>query len=135
MNNALDELPDDSWKMCNSCFNKEIKKFESQVQFESFNKVLDKKLKSDDKFIFKQKRVNHSQDSYELYECISCETKWCLSKPHNVWADNTWRGYFLTEPNCLEYLDELGRERKRGTFGCLIILLLTIAMIIYLTLR
>src|SRR6187402_1024574 len=85
--------------MCDSCFNSEIKSFETYKDFEEFDFILIKK-------IFNEKTIkqiefiktseiqidprDYEDVGYNVYECLKCEQLWGLHEP-----DQADRGFFI----------------------------------------
>jgi hypothetical protein len=71
--------------MCNSCFDKEIKAFESEKEWLEFDFALTQKL-SENKMKFMMLKANGGY----IYNCTNCHESWHLKDP-----DHAFRGYFL----------------------------------------
>jgi hypothetical protein len=115
-------------KMCEDCFEKEYYGFPSQTEFEKFEEVLDLKCRSKKVLILESKNEQKGEliDFRMYYKCSSCNENYVMSIP-----DNAWRGYFLTEQNAIEYHNKLKTSDKNKKYGCLVILILIIAIGIY----
>lgn len=115
--------------MCEDCFKKEILKFDSQEDFDVFQRSID--IKINEKKLRTIRDENHKNWDFKLiYQCVFCNEEWILSIP-----DNAWRGYFLTKNNAIKRDKELESERKKGSIGCFIILSLILLIIIILTIK
>lgn len=114
--------------MCEDCFDKEYYGFPSQAEFEKFEEVLDLKCGSKKILILESKNEQEGglTDFRMYYKCNSCNQNYVMSIP-----DNVWRGYFLTEQNAIEYHNKLKESDKKKKYGCLVILILVIAIGIY----
>ena len=115
--------------MCEDCFDKEISKFNSQEDFDNFQRLIDIKI-NEEKLRAIRDENQQNWDFKLIYQCISCKEEWILSIP-----DNAWRGYFLTKKNAIKRDIELESERKKGSTGCFIILSLILLIIIILTIK
>jgi hypothetical protein len=112
--------------MCNNCFDKGYKKFQTQKEFEDFDILLTKKLGKGQLNYIKDDGV-YLKFGYNIYQCSECGTNWWLSTP-----DIAWCGFFLDEKNGIKLLDELGLERRSRKIGCLLFFVIVICLIIYL---
>jgi hypothetical protein len=114
--------------MCEDCFDKEYYGFPSQVEFEKFEEILDQQCNSGKVQILESQNEEESglMDFRMYYKCNTCDEKYAMSIP-----DNAWRGYFLTEQKAIEYHNKLKESDKKKKYGCLIILILIIAIGIY----
>ncbi len=114
--------------MCKYCFNEEIERFESQIDFVKFELILQKRyseniIKSVDKI-----NDDHSDFfiNYPTYTCCYCGENWVLSVP-----DNAWRGYFLTLSNAID-LNEFNKiQDKKRRNGCIVVLALLFVVLLY----
>lgn len=111
--------------MCEKCFHEGINRFETQIDFEDFERILQEKCTS------KQIEILDELDTLEVfstrlyYKCHNCEEVWIMSIP-----ENAWRGYFLTEREAIKYHKQLASENKViGIRGC--ILLIGIIIIVF----
>ena len=93
--------------MCADCFDSEISKFNSEMDFNDFQKILDQKVNKNQ---LKTIRDNNAKDVdfKTTYNCSSCNQEWILSFP-----ENAWRGYFLKKNNALKRLEELELKSKK----------------------
>jgi len=114
--------------MCEDCFDKEYYGFPSQIEFEKFEELLDRKSRTKKIEILKSGAEYESglMDFRMYHKCNTCDEKYVMSIP-----DNAWRGYFLTEQNAVEYHNKIKASDKKKTYGCLLILILLIAIGIY----
>ncbi|MFC7772977.1 hypothetical protein [Flavobacterium sp. GCM10027622] len=108
--------------MCEKCFENNIYKFRSEIEFKEFEKDFDLK----NKFL----KIDNSQQEYlndfqYVYNCENCKTIWWLSLP-----ENAWRGYFLKEESAKKHIEEIRKDDKRKKVGCFILLGIIIFIII-----
>ena len=116
--------------MCEDCFLEEIFRFESQLDFEEFERTLQKKCDSE-KIKIPDDYSTNSLDilsSRLYYKCVNCDQVWYKSIP-----ENAWRGYFLTEQKALEHIDNLKKEDKKKALGCIVVLTIILIITIWLT--
>ncbi|NHM01571.1 hypothetical protein [Flavobacterium difficile] len=118
--------------MCRDCFDKQYYGFASLTEFEKFEEVLDLKCKSEKIKILESKNEFESGliDFRMYYKCNTCKEKFVVSIP-----DNAWRGYFLTEPNAIEYHEKIKTSDKKKKNGCVIIIILIFFFAIYSILK
>jgi hypothetical protein len=112
--------------MCNNCFDKGYKNFETLKEFEDFDILLTKKLSKGQLKYIKDDGV-YPKFGYSIYQCSECGINWWLSIP-----DIAWRGFFLEEKNAIKLLDELGLEKSSRKIGCLLLFLIIACVTIYL---
>jgi hypothetical protein len=113
-------------QMCNNCFDKGYKNFETLKEFEDFDILLTKKLSKGQLKYIKDDGV-YPKFGYSIYQCSECGINWWLSIP-----DIAWRGFFLEEKNAIKLLDELGLEKSSRKIGCLLLFLIIACVTIYL---
>ncbi|PDS21725.1 hypothetical protein [Flavobacterium branchiophilum] len=118
--------------MCIDCFDKQYYGFASQREFEKFEEVLNLKCKSKKiKILESKNEVESGLIDFRMYfKCDSCKIKFVMSIP-----DNAWRGYFLTEPNAIEYHEKIKTLDKKKKNGFIIMLILIIFFAIYSRLK
>lgn len=99
--------------MCDKCFENNIYKFESEFEFNKFEKEL--YLKNN---FFKIEDSHHMylNDFHYVYKCKHCKAGWWLSIP-----DNAWRGYFLNEEDAKKHIEKMRKDDKNTKIGCLIL--------------
>ncbi|RDI56158.1 hypothetical protein [Flavobacterium glaciei] len=115
--------------MCNNCFDKGYKNFETQTEFENFDVLLTQKLGKGQLKYIKDDGV-YLKFGYSIYQCFECRTNWWLSVP-----DVAWRGFFLEQKNAIKLLDELGLEKRSRKIGCLLLFLIIVCVTIYLIIK
>ena len=114
--------------MCSKCFDNNYFQFESQSDFEIFDKEL--ALKLNDNFEVLKPKESYKQVHFDQYQCLNCKTIWNLSIP-----ENAWRGFFLDNESLKPHIDNFKKEdRRKGIVGCLIGIII-IGLIIYLILK
>lgn len=114
--------------MCSKCFNNNIYRFDSQGDFEIFDRDLTLKVNKDLEAL--KSGENYRQVYYDQFQCTHCKTIWNLSMP-----ENSWRGFFLDNESVKSHIDSLKNDDKRkGRIGCLIVISI-IGLIIYLIVR
>ena len=109
--------------MCGNCSEKEYTSFSNYWDFEEFDLRLNQRLQVPGGL--------HCVEQIEIdrfrfttrYKCGTCGTTWQLSEP-----DNAWRGFFLTEPNARAYLNNIGRNDRVRSFGCLTIIVILLGL-------
>jgi hypothetical protein len=112
--------------MCENCFLQGILRFDSQKDFEDAETLIDKKI--NDKQLVLIRDENHENWDFKLiYQCTSCKEEWILSIP-----DNAYRGYLLIKSEAIKKGIRDQSEKKNNSIGCVIILVLIIATILYL---
>jgi hypothetical protein len=100
--------------MCEKCFDKEIFRFESQSDFNDFEKTLEQKSKYLELINSKHEYLD---DYHYTYTCRNCNKNWWLSIP-----ENAWRGYFLTEKKAEDHIKNIRSSDKKKKNGCLILI-------------
>ena len=108
--------------MCKDCFESEYYKFNSSAEFDKFNDEFDSKISRTILFVSAEK---YRTDLHNVYKCKSCEEIWWLSDP-----DNHWRGYFLKEKNAKKFIDDDERKGNLIKYGCLIVLVFLIFILV-----
>jgi len=91
--------------MCSKCFDKQYGSFDTQYEFEVFERELILKLNGDLK-LFKQSE-QYRNIYFDQYECLNCKAIWSLSVP-----ENAWRGFFLNKESLKSHIDKLKKKDK-----------------------
>ncbi|MAY52471.1 MAG: hypothetical protein CMC75_04295 [Flavobacteriaceae bacterium] len=111
--------------MCEKCFQSGIYSFKSYDEFKEFERLIDQKIRGG---VITGIGERNELNFYNLtYHCSNCNEIWFLSDP-----DNSWRGYFLTKNQAIDYENKIDREGKIRARGCMIGFVLLILLIIYL---
>ena len=107
--------------MCPSCFEKDIDKFKTQLDFEEFETIIDSKVNDELIKILEDKKFWTNN-----YVCNTCNEHWILSVP-----DNAWRGYFLPKEKAISYESRI--DKSRSGLGCLIVMAVIVVIIVLMT--
>ena len=117
--------------MCDNCFEKEISKFNSYKEFDSFDLELTKKVSTDKLTIIEDSPNERGVfPNYTIYKCQSCLTTWYLSEP-----DHAWRGFFLKKETAKIRLKYIWINDKKRNIGCWSIIALLLIFITYLIVK
>jgi len=112
--------------MCSKCFSTNYFIFNSQTDFENFDKELNSKLKNNLTALNCGK--SYKEVYFDQYQCLHCMTIWNLSTP-----DNAWRGFFIDNESISQHIDNIKNDdKKKGLIG-LLILIIIVGIIVYLT--
>jgi hypothetical protein len=106
--------------------------FESYWEFEAFDNVLAQQLAAGQLVAaaqpLKDSTVLYQSEAW--YQLSGTSEIWVLSTP-----DNAWRGYFLPLTEALAHQQQLRRRDQRGKMGCLALILLVGAIIVWQAIR
>jgi len=113
--------------MCGDCFLHGYPGFDTELTFADFYAQLLKKLA-----VRALRALPKRADAYlppkaeGLYYCQNCGEVWALSTP-----DNAWRGYFLPGAQAASYFEKEKRKTRITRAGCLILLLVALAIFLW----
>jgi hypothetical protein len=113
--------------MCGECFLHGFASFPTYWEFDCFAAdLLDKTAHRKMLLVTPRGGAATVRHPEAVYQCQSCGEMWALSSP-----DNAWRGYFLPASETTAHLAALGRKQGLKHFGCLLFLLLLLAIFLW----
>lgn len=118
--------------MCENCFQTSIYRFDTYHDFEAFEDKLQRKCAKKQLTIVDRQATDYlsTYDSCIFYKCRNCNEVWALSIP-----DNAWRGFFLPEDKALEYIKRYRKDDKKKSFGCMVVLVISVLIIIWILIQ